>query len=1036
MRLLVLCLLGGLACAQTWRGAISGFVRDSSERAIPEATVSLLEEQTGRKRQARAASDGAYIFFGLPPGLYRIHASAPQLASPSPQISLGVNQEVRLDLTLVPEARADAVSVTGAPELLKTESASLSTIVNLRQVRDLPLDGRNFYELALLAPGVLPPAPGSANTVRGDFAVSINGAREDATSFLLDGIYNVDAKLNGVAVTPSVDAIREFEILTSTYDASFGRNGGGQINVVLLSGTNQLHGTAYEFFRNHIFDARNTFAPVDQPLPRRQRHQFGASLGGPLHRNRTFFFGDYEGRRLREAVTRITNVPTLLERNGDFSQTGVLILDLVAGAPFASNRIPASRIHPVGRNLLLLYPLPNRPVSGENFASSPLRRDRSDSFDLRLDHQLSSAGDLMFRYSFNDRTLYEPFSGPTYAQIPGFGSDIERRGQNAVLAHTQAFSPRLLNDARVGFSRVAQGVWQQNRRRNFNAEVGLPFLSRNTRDYGLSLISLPGYSPLGDESNNPQHGVINSYQLIDHLSWSSGRHTLKLGGDSRFNQQNAFRDVQSRGLLVFTGFTGHPAADLLQGLPSVTGIALLDNHQNLRTRSYAAFVQGTHRLHPSLTLNLGLRYEYNSPPVDVRDRANLYDLSTGRLAPVGQGAMPRAGYLPDRNNWAPRLGLAWMLKPASTVVRAGYGLYYDQAPLAPGEGLYFSPPYFDFRLFIPAPGAPLTLSDPFPAAHPFALPNSALAFQRDLRTGYLQHWNFTLQQRLTRTGSLELGYVGSKGTKLLAARDINQPRPSPVRPNLRPNPLFDDISIIESRGNSVYHSLQTKFTHQLSHSISVLASYTFGKSIDDASGFFPSAADPNFPQDSYNLRAERGRSGFDIRHRLSLSYSWLLPFRRNRWIAGWQAGGIWTLQSGRPFTVTLHPDIDNSNTGRSTLGFGANDRPDVIANPGLPHPQPSRWFRTEAFRVPSFGSFGNAGRNILEGPALNALNASLLKNLSWTESFTTQLRVEAFNVLNHVNYDLPGIYVGAPNFGRITSAQEARSIQFGLKLLW
>jgi hypothetical protein len=476
---------------------------------------------------------------------------------------------------------------------------------------------------------------------------------------------------------------------------------------------------------------------------------------------------------------------------------------------------------------------------------------------------------------------------------------------------------------------------------------------------------------------------------------------------------------------------------VLQGFATVTGGARLDNHQNLRTESYSAFVHDTWRALPSLVISAGVRYEYNSPPVDARDRARLYDPGRGDLVDVGTAGVPRSGYEPDWNNWAPRVGFAWTPGRRNTVLRGAWGVYYDQSALAPGEGLYFSPPYFDLRLFVTSATFPLLLHDPFPANYPFPSPPSALAFQRDLRTPYMQHWNFNVQQALGRSRVLEISYVGSKGTKLLSARDINQPRPSTAAFYLRPNPRFEDITMLESRGSSVYHSLQTRFQQRFSRGVAALLSYTWGKSIDDASNFFSSAGDPNFPQDSYNLRAERGRSNFDVRHRASLSYSWELPLaRRHRLLGGWQTHGVWTFQTGRPFTVALLPDLDNSNTGRSTLGFGANDRPNVVGDARAGASTPQRWFNTAAFAMPARGQFGNAGRNVLDGPGFATINASVLKDTAVTETLVVQFRAEAFNLLNRTNYDLPDIFLGSPTFGRVLSAQSARRVQLGLKLLF
>jgi outer membrane receptor protein involved in Fe transport len=1041
-----------LAHGQTHRGSIRGTLTDSSGAPLSNLPIKLLQTETNESRVTRTGDLGEFTVSALPPGPYRIEVEQTGYKKHSRLVTLQVNQALRLDISLEVGPISEEL-IVNAPEIaLRKDSAALGTVIENRQITNLPLDGRNFLELGLLVPGAAPAAQGSASSVRGDFAFSVNGSREDSNSFLLDGVYNFDPKLNSVGVNPPVDAIREFELLTSTYDAAFGRNGGAQVNVVLKSGSNSLHGSAYEFFRNGALDARNFFAPADQPAPKYQRNQFGFALGGPVVKNRTFFFVDYEGTRVREGITRVTNVPTLAERSGDFSQSLFAApINPFTQQPFDGNKIPDFFISPIGKSIAALYPAPNRNAPFANFASSPISRDRNDHFDVRVNHSIARSSELAARYSFSDRDLFEPFTGPSFPAIAGYGDNVPRRGQNFLVSETHIFSPALVNEARFAFSRISAAVLQENAGTSINKQVGLPDFATNPRDLGLSFITISGFSPLGDEYNNPQQSKTDLFQVLDGASYASGKHLIKFGFDFRAIKQDAFRDVQSRGFLTFSNFafTGNALADLLLGLPTITGGARLDNPQHLRTESYGFYVNDNFRVRPNLTLSAGLRYEFNSPPVDEFDRANLFDPATGNLVAVGTNGVPRSGYEADKNNFAPRIGLAWTLgSRGDTVLRAGYGVYFDQSSLAPSEGLYFNSPFFDFNLFFTIQGLfTLTLDDPFPSFFPVPLPKSAFGFQRDLRTPYLQHWNVSVQHELGRSRVVELAYVGSKGTKLITARDINQPRPSPASPNFRPLPQFDDITFEESSANSNYHSLQLRFQQRLDFGLSVLSSYTWSKSIDNASSFFSSAGDPNFPQDSFNTAGERGRSNFDVRHRLSVSYGYDLPFGKGRTflagdgvlstiLTGWQTFGIATVQSGRPFTVALLSDIDNSNTGRSTLGFGANDRPNVVGDAELSSSSPDRWFNTSAFAFPAFGSFGDAGRNILDGPGFVNFNASLMKTTKLVEGLDLQFRAEAFNLFNHPNFNLPDNFLGSPTFGRILSAQSPRHIQFGLKLLF
>ena len=1028
------------AHAQTVAGVVSGVIRDPRGGHAPGVTVTLTSQETGARRTAATDSRGEFTITAVAPGEYRLEAERAGLVKYAQTLTMEVNAGLHVEIGMA-LAGTQSIEVSGIAPLVRTESSAMDGVIDNRQILGLPLDGRNFYELTLLLPGVVPAAQGSAGSVRGAFSISVNGAREDANNFLLDGAYNGDPKLNGVSVTPPVDAIREFEAATSTYDASFGRNAGGQISVVTRSGGNQLHGTAWEFLRNGALDGNNFFAPSDQPAPRYQRNQFGGTLGGPLVKNRTFFFADYEGMRMAAGQTLITNVPTLAERAGDFSQSGLPVIDPTTGQPIPGGKIPQYYLNPTGAKIAALYPLPNRNVPGANYVSSPSLTDNLNHFDVRLDHSFRASDDLFTRYSFVDDNLFDPFAGSSGdASVPGYGLNVPSRSQNASLGETHFFTPALLNELRLAFNRVSNGDFPQGQGTSINHQLGLPELSANPRDWGLTLISVNGFSPIGDEPTSPEHGTTNTYQVADNATWTRGRHLVKFGFDFRVLQQNAYRDIESHGFFNFTGLLlGNPLEELLLGAPTETGGATENNPQHLRTRSYDFFVNDTWRIRRDLVLALGLRYEYNSPAVDAANRANVYNPATGSLVQLGQGGFPRGGYNADYDNFAPQIGLAWSPGGQNTTVfRAAYGIHYDQSSLAPGEGLYFSAPYYNFSLYYPIQGlVNLSLTNPFPSNFPFPYPGSAIAFQRDLRTPYIQQWNFGVQRQLGKSRVLEIAYVGSKGTHLIDSRNINQPQPSVNQENPGPNPYFSEIDIIESQANSIYHSLQARLQQRLWRGLSLLASYTFAKSIDDASGFFNTTGDPNFPQNSYDLGAERGRSDFDIAQRFTLSYAYDLPvFKGHRWIGGWQSFGVLTFQTGQPFTVALLPDNDNSNTGISQLGFGANDRPNVVGNPKVANSTATEWFSPAAFTMPRYGSFGNAGRNILDGPGMQTVNFSVVKNTAVTERLNLQFRTEFFNLLNHTNFNLPDNFVGSPTFGQVVSAGDPRRIQFALKLIF
>ena len=970
------------AYAQTQNASLRGTVLDPSGAGIPKIEVRITNEATNEVRRITTDGSGQYVAAQLEPGVHRIEIEDARYRKFAARAALAINQALRLDLPLA----LGTVAIVDVRETLipvDRDSPALRTRIDNDLVTGLPLDGRNFLELALLAPGTYPAPQGSASSVRGDFAFSANGTREDFTNYLLDGIYNVDPKLGTVSVRPPVDAVREFEVLTSTYDASFGRNGGAQVNIITRSGANRFSGTAYEFFRNGVFDSRNYFAPKNEDAPEYNRHQFGGSLGGRIIKDRTFFFVDYERTRLREGITRVTNVPTLDERRGDFSQSVFARPNVPGtGIPFPGGVIPPFLLDPRGLAIAALFPPPNRATPFANFVSSSALEDDIHQFDGRLDQALTGGSRATVRYSLSDRSLLEPFAGPGFSSLPGFGNDVTRRGHNLMASFTHTPSSALVNDLRFGYNRVSIAVVPSDTSVS-NGSVGLPSLTPNPRDAGLSLISVAGYSPLGPEYNNPQESTSDTFQVADTATWARGDHLVKFGGEWYGVRQRAFRDVQARGFLNFIDqyLTGNALADLLFGFPVLTGGATLDNPQNIRASNWSVFAHDEWRATPSLTVSLGVRYDYFAPPVDKDDRANLYDTTTGQLVAVGTNGMPRGGYEPDRNNLAPRAGFSWVVgENPATVVRGGYGIYYNQGALATSEGLFFNPPFFNLNVYFPFQGLPpIRLSDPFPAFFPIPVPQSATAYQRDLQTPWMEHWNLNLQRQLGRSRIVEIAYVASRGHDLISARDGNQPPANPSPFNFRPNPQFGDITLIESRGTSRYNALQLRVQQRFEDWLSALVTYTYGKSTDNASGFFTSAGDPNFPQNSLDPDAEQGRSSFDVRHRFSAAFSYPLPLGTDRrWFSKgllaaifseMELHGVYSRNSGLPFTVALLPAIDASNTGRSNLGFGYNDRPNVSGDTGVASPSPERWFNTTAFSFPSFGSFGNAERNMLQGPA-------------------------------------------------------------------
>ncbi len=1037
--------------AQQIDARIHGRVVDQSGAALVDARVTVRRVETGTVRRASSGSGGFYAVPALAPGDYSVGVEAEGFRPASGEtIQLALGSKARADFALEVGSASDAITVSAAPSVLETANAATGNVIPNRFIVSLPLNGRNFLQLSLLSPGTVPAAVGSPGSERGRFALQANGARESANSFVYDGVYAIDPILNSFSFAPPVDAVREFRIQTSNSEAGLGRNSGGQIAVAIKQGTNELHGTAYEFLRNDRLDARNFFSHPDDPVPTLRRNQFGASLGGPMVANTAFFFANFESLLEDRASTRTTNVPTEAERQGDFSASASQApINFYTQQPFPNARLPFA--HPIGQAVTGLYPLANSGVAGQNFVSAPVGTDRTGKFDVKLDAHLGEGGQLSGRFSFSDSDRSEPFAAQQFSSVPGYGNDLDERGQNVMVAETHALGSNWINEARFGFSHLSNRTIHENSGTSLNSQIGLPDFAARELDLGLSFFQVTGFSSLGGEFNNPQVSTVKSWQVSDTLSYSRGGHLVQVGFEQRGIGQDGFRNVLSRGSLYFTNraYTQNSLADLLLGLPTYTLAARSDTLQAARTGATNAFATDTWRISRNLTLSLGFRYENNQPAYDANDAASIYDASSMQIVRLGESGIPRSGFYPDRNNVAPRLSLA--LRPLGTdrvVVRTGWGLYYNFSDLAAGQGIYFNPPFFRAFLFFPSRFAPLTIDQPWPEGQAAPVPPSVTTYDLNLRTTYAQQWNFTVQSELFEDTVLSVGYSGSRGTKLVGARDINQPAPSPAQPNYRPLPTFSDINLIASAFDSVYHSLQAQFQCRFQTGLTGLFSYTWSKSIDNASNFFASAGDANYPQDSNNIAAERARSSFDVPHRFTGSFVYELPFGPGKtWGSGWRGGtakllgnwqlnGVVALQTGQPYTVALPGEFDNSNTGQSSYGFGAGDRPDLVGDPNLSSPDPQRWFDTAAFALPAFGSFGSAGRNIVRGPGLANLDFSVLKNLGLGETATLQLRVELFNMLNTPNFLNPNVFFGTQGFGRILAARDGREMQFGVKLIF
>lgn len=1105
--LLVTCM--GIGLAQTTQGGIVGTVRDEKGADIVGAKITVTNAATGLQREITTEGNGIFRALALPSGTYDLKAEATGFATTTVKaIEVGVDQVRTLDLNLRVSTRAEVIEVQADAALTQTESSRLGEIIDNRKVEDLPLNGRDFAQLARLSPGVAV-SGGGGGQQGGEGNVSgfsSNGQRSTSNNFLVDGVDNNNYFAGEAAQLPSIDSIREFEVQTNTFAAEYGRNSGSVVNLVTKSGTNQLHGSVYEFFRNDALDARNFFNKEQFRKSGLHLNQFGGTFGGPIVKNRTFFFLNYEGFRRQAGITRITNVPTDDERAGTFVFT-----DPTTGQPTIV-KVP---VDPLSTQIFTtLFPEPNLSDPQGNFISSPEQRDATDQFLVKVDHRLRASDNLSARYSRTRADIFFPFTpGQSGTNIPGYGVNDNGANHLVALSYIRVLSPRTLNEARFGFTRsniqLATETGPQAETFGFNtgwpagSSLGLGNIPQLAFSGGF-VSGSAAVTNLGGGIDQPNRTAINTFQWVDNISHTTARHTFKAGVDIRYTQLNRLYDLAFSGQIAFSGTnnTAGPGGenipnalvDFAEGLSSGALQFVGDSHRNFRTTSYDFFAQDSFKLRKNLTLNYGLRYELNTVLHEAHGRLSSFrpqnfttfldpsnpniqsDLDALRASGVVLQSDVGSIYDPDHNNFAPRVGLAWdIFSNGKTVLRTGYGLFYETIIGNIPGNVMLNPPFLpDF--FNPFPGWPEAFA-------PSGFPVLTIT-QQHLITPYAQHYNLLLQHELPARTLLEIGYVGTSGTKLPRFRQMNQafitaqqlhqltpdlenrllimglppaaasflannidstPSTIPFIPSVARTPFFGYAQLFQAEDtiSSHYNSLQAKLDKRFSHGLSFLMAYTWSHSIDGASVFFGSGANATtiFPQDNYNLRAERGNSDFDIRHRLSWSFIYEIPTARSLPKVlgeGWQVGGILSLQTGQPFSVLTGQD--NSSTG---LG---NDRPDLIGDPNTGPHTVNRWFNTAAFTPNASLTFGNAGRNIVVGPGFHNFDFSLMKNIRVGDRVNAQFRAEFFNVTNHPNFALPANILAAPNFGTLFQTPDAaqnnvglgsggpRLIQFALKL--
>ena len=1110
--------------AQTSFGTIVGTVTDPTGAGVPGATVIVTNADTGLSRTLETNDVGDYRVPSLLPAIYEIaveHSGFKR--NVVRDVELPVARTIKVDMVLELGAVTESVEVTAGGVLLDTADATLGTVVENREVVELPLNGRYYSELMLLVPGSVP--QGTIFLVGGGRNFSISGARHEQNSFTLDGVYNNETFFKGIGLQPSIDAIQEFKIQTNITSAEYGEAAGANVNVVVKSGTNEFHGSVFEFLRNDALDANDFFrnrADIEKPAFR--QNQYGLVAGGPVIKNRTFWLFNYEGSRRRRASTVPGTIPTTTQLGGDFSgQLGTTVpgitdalgrpvltgqiydpfssrnvtagqVDSVTGLtavqtglvrdPFLGNIIPPSMIDPIASQYASTFYPPTTVGGTGNFINTSPERVNQDQFTIRMDHQIRQNLNFFARYSHasNDQV--------TAREIPTVNNTLANEFRNTVASWTYLIDPTTVFDFKLGYHR--------NNLQVADTTPGDPaqFLSSTgLQGVGLKQIPLFPQVTISGFSDVPQAGFpfpANDYQVIGNLTKIKGKHSLKTGFN--FHHARNLDDGFFSGIFDFgkdpttdplnPGATGEALAAFLLGLPNRALRNLGDTAAIMRWTLYQFYLQDDIKVTPKLTLNLGLRYEWNQWPRHLQDKLSMFDRTCRCFVWAGTNPLTgeppnvrRTVMDPDFNNFAPRFGFAYLATPKTTV-RGGYSVFYASNFLWEVQGIRGNWPYALSEtlsgLNLQFPTSPWrTTFTPNTDVTPGSPPSSQHTLGRTDRTSYTQQWNIGVQRELAKNLLLDVNYVGTKGTKMPIFINGNQALPGPgtvgcpqlgpatcsgqpdhPRPFPEANFAFSEIT---NQANSIYHGLQAKAEKRFSQGLSFLASYTWSKYIDlGGSGFSQSAT----LQDPNNGQADRALGTFDRRHIFTLSYLYELPFGPRKpfargssgvlakLIEGWQVNGITNFHSGNPINILI--DFDNANVaGRSFA-----QRPDrVLGVPMTLAPGPDKTINRlnpAAFAVPAPFTFGNLGRNVVRGPGFSNFDISLFKNIFINEGKqTVQFRVEFFNAFNNVNLLPPGggsgtitpgpvvSTFGTATFGQIFGVQNAsREIQFALKILF
>ena len=1107
--LLLLCVcLSASAPAQVNTASVTGLVTDTAGAVVPSASVTLKNKATNVETAATTDSSGYYTFAIVPVGDYTVTVERPGFKRVVLEgVKLEVGQKARVDAALEAGAVTETVTVTSAT-LLTTQEATPGGVIENRMVEQLPLSGRNWDDLISLVPGVqvdryTEEGGGTANGRTG--GANVHGVRSLQNNFVLDGVDNNSISENVQELTtqvarPSVDSIQEFKVSTNPYSAENGRSPGALISVVTKSGTNAFHGTLYEFHRNRVFDANNFFNNrAGARKPQNIQNQFGGNIGGPVVKEQAFFFFNYEGTRIRKGSTRLGNVPLANEISGDFSTAAAVANRIPGGAyatlfdrvgdcralvpsafnpngSFINNQIPAQCLDPVAQRVLALLPAPNVvPGSGprnlNNFIRNPGIQDDTDSYTGRFDWQQSAKNSFFVRYTLSDRFRYVP--GIFGGTVDGTGSSangrLNMKGQSAAVGWTRVISSRLINEFRLGWGRNNSLAVQDPFGTNTLAELGflgvpdsplysggLPGISVSARGGTTLPGGQSGFDRLGSPDFLPKSQRTNQFQWADNVSLSFGAHQLKFGGDVRGPLRNIYLDVPSlRGTYTFDGNrTGVGLADFLLGYPSGVQLAT-PTVVDTRLKMFSGFVQDDWKATPKLTLNLGLRYDYATWPYEGGDRLTNFDPETGQLFTPANSPYGRSLIRPDRNNFAPRVGLAYQWDEA-TVLRAGYGRFYMLFERAGSEDqLALNLPYLVQNSVSAANTASTANNIRLRTGFNLSLNPAAVdrrlvrlrAINPEAVMPSIDQWNIGVQRRLYGNLVATADYVGTKGTHLSVLRNLNQQlfNAAGFGTGVIPYPNLGPIEYRDNGGNSNYHGGELTVEKRFSRGFSLRTAYTFSKSIDYAQEHLAAGGTGSFTQNARDLRERRGPSDFDVRHRFVGSYILELPFGPGRSylhdgalahvLGGWRLSGLANVRSGRPFTVSANGNSTALGGARGGGLVGAFA--DCLRDGSLPSDERTvdRWFDTTAYAAPTPARLGTCGRNTLRGPNLTNFDLAVARTFDYFgEDRNLEFRWEVFNVFNTPQFGLPDRNISGTAAGRIsTLAGDPRVMQFALK---